>query len=63
MLRRRSQGHKFGSHEYADAVADRLRPQQEDRPRRERGPSMMAPVSRSIAIVVKRSNDAKPKRN
>ena len=30
-------GHKFGTRQYADAVADRLRPQERDRPRRERG--------------------------
>jgi hypothetical protein len=39
------QGHKFGSRGYADAIANKLR--QEDSPRRERTPSMMAPVSRS----------------
>jgi hypothetical protein len=38
-------GHKFGSREYVDAIANNLR--QEDSPRRERTPSMMAPVSRS----------------
>ena len=39
------QGHKFGSRGYADAIAANLR--REDSPRRERTPSMMAPVSRS----------------
>jgi hypothetical protein len=39
-------GHKFGSREYVDAIANNLR--REDSPRRERGsPSVMAPVSRS----------------
>ena len=41
-------GHRPGTRQYADAVADRLRPQERDTPRRERGsPSVMAPVSRS----------------
>jgi hypothetical protein len=39
-------GHKFGSREYVDAIANNLR--REDSPRRERGsPPPMAPVSRS----------------
>ena len=41
-------GHRPGTRQYADAVADRLRPQERDTPRRERGsPPPMAPVSRS----------------
>jgi hypothetical protein len=39
-----AQGHKFGTREYADAVASKLR---QEAPRtRERGPVMMAPVTR-----------------
>lgn len=41
-------GHSFGSREYIAAIENRLRPQEEDRRPRERTPSMMAPVTRSI---------------
>jgi hypothetical protein len=39
-------GHKFGSREYIAVMENRLRPQEEGTPRRERGPVPMAPVSR-----------------
>ena len=62
MLKRKSQG-------TSPAHANMLTPLRTDSDRKRKidhgesaGPSMMAPVSRSVAIVVERSNDAKQNR-
>ena len=52
-------GHKFGTREYADAIADKLRPQEKTHHGESAAPSHDGTRKQINPIVVVRSNDAK----